>query len=125
MTPTVYTTCLSRSAKQYPLGLLVVQNGEAPEPADTSDINGYEFDGATQFLFVNFADALKTLEVKVKKRGRGRGVKKKTFLLLGAQRDRRIDFVARSAGMIRRQERCGEQDQRGGYSTTGSNSATP
>ena len=47
--------------KQYPLGLLVVQNGEAPEPPDTGDINGFEFDGSTQFLFINFADALRTL----------------------------------------------------------------
>ena len=46
---------------QYPLGLLVIQNGEAPEPPDTSDINGFEFDGATQFLFLDFADALKAL----------------------------------------------------------------
>ena len=28
---------------------------------DTSDINGFEFDGATQFLFLDFADALKAL----------------------------------------------------------------
>ena len=48
--------------RNYPLGLLVVQNGEAPEPDDTSDINGYEFDGATQFLFLSFADALKALK---------------------------------------------------------------
>ena len=34
---------------RYPLGLLVVQNGEAPEPADTGPVNGYEFDGSTQF----------------------------------------------------------------------------
>ena len=47
--------------KQYPLGLLVVQNGEAPEPADTSDINGYEFDGATQFKYVNFLETLKMI----------------------------------------------------------------
>jgi 3-phytase len=47
--------------RQYPLGLLVIQNGEAPEPPDTNDINGFEFDGATQFLFVDFADALKAL----------------------------------------------------------------
>jgi 3-phytase len=48
--------------RNYPLGLLVVQNGEAPEPDDTSDINGYEFDGATQFLFLSFADVLKALK---------------------------------------------------------------
>jgi hypothetical protein len=47
--------------RKYPLGLLVVQNGEAPEPDDTGDINGYEFDGATRFLFLNVADALKAL----------------------------------------------------------------
>ena len=47
--------------KQYPLGLLVVQNGDAPEPPDTGDVNGFEFDGSTQFLFINFADALRTL----------------------------------------------------------------
>ena len=46
---------------RYPLGLLVVQNGQAPEPADTSGINGYEFDGATQFMYVNFLETLKAL----------------------------------------------------------------
>ena len=46
---------------QYPLGLLVVQNGDAPEPDDTSPINGYEFDGATQFKYVNFLDTLRAL----------------------------------------------------------------
>jgi 3-phytase len=47
--------------RQYPLGLLVVQNGEAPEPSNTDPINGYEFDGSTQFLYVDFRDALKAL----------------------------------------------------------------
>jgi len=46
---------------QYPLGLLVVQNGEAPEPPDTGDVNGFEFDGSTQFLYIDFRDALRTL----------------------------------------------------------------
>jgi hypothetical protein len=41
--------------------LLVVQNGDAPEPDDTSPINGYEFDGATQFKYVSLADTLKAL----------------------------------------------------------------
>jgi 3-phytase len=45
--------------REFPLGLLVVQNGQAPPPADTSDINGYEFDGATQFMYVDFRDALR------------------------------------------------------------------
>ena len=47
--------------KRYPLGLLVVQNGQAPEPSSTEDINGFAFDGSTQFKYVNFLDALKTL----------------------------------------------------------------
>ena len=47
--------------RQFPLGLLVVQNGEAPEPAGHGRLNGFEFDGATQFLFLDFADALKAL----------------------------------------------------------------
>ena len=34
---------------KYPLGLLVVQNGAAPEPDNTDPVNGFEFDGATQF----------------------------------------------------------------------------
>jgi 3-phytase len=33
----------------FPFGLFVNQNGEAPEPASTDDINGYEYDGSTQF----------------------------------------------------------------------------
>ena len=47
--------------RQYPLGLLVVQNGEAPEPPNTDPINGFEFDGSTQFLYIDFRDALSTL----------------------------------------------------------------
>jgi 3-phytase len=47
--------------KQYPLGLLVVQNGEAPEPPSTGPVNGYEFDGSTQFLYLDFRDALRAL----------------------------------------------------------------
>ena len=46
---------------RYPLGLLVVQNGEAPEPDDTQPINGFEFDGATQFKYIDFRDTLKAL----------------------------------------------------------------
>jgi 3-phytase len=47
--------------RTYPLGLLVIQNGEAPEPEDTSPINGFEFDGATQFKYINFAETLRAL----------------------------------------------------------------
>ena len=47
--------------RKYPLGLLVVQNGNAPEPGNTAPINGFQFDGSTQFKYVNFLDALKAL----------------------------------------------------------------
>ena len=47
--------------RQFPHGLLVVQNGEAHEPSNTSDINGYEYDGATQFMFLNLQDTLQAL----------------------------------------------------------------
>lgn len=43
-----------RFGTAFPDGLMAVHNGGAPEPADTSDINGYEYDGSTQFKFVNF-----------------------------------------------------------------------
>jgi hypothetical protein len=47
--------------RQYPHGLLVIQNGDAPEPPDTGAVNGYEFDGSTQFKYINFADARRGL----------------------------------------------------------------
>jgi myo-inositol-hexaphosphate 3-phosphohydrolase len=50
-----------RLGRQFPLGLLVVQNGEAPGPADT-EINGYEWDGSTQFKYVDFVDAIQALD---------------------------------------------------------------
>lgn len=47
---------------EYPLGLLVVQNGQAPPPANTSPINGYDLDGATQFMYVKFLSTLRALQ---------------------------------------------------------------
>jgi hypothetical protein len=47
---------------QYPRGLFVAQNGEAPEPPNTDPVNGYEFDGSTQFLYLDFRDALEALQ---------------------------------------------------------------
>lgn len=40
----------------FPDGLLAVHNGEAPEPDDTSDINGFEYDGSTRFDYVGWED---------------------------------------------------------------------
>ena len=45
--------------RRYPLGLLVVQNGDAPEPPSTDPVNGFEFDGATQLTYVDFPETLK------------------------------------------------------------------
>jgi len=39
----------------YPFGALIMQNGEAPEPADSSDINGYAYDGSSEFVIVGRA----------------------------------------------------------------------
>ena len=47
--------------RRFLFGLLLVQNGEAPEPEDTGEINGYEFDGATRFEYVSILDVLKAL----------------------------------------------------------------
>ncbi|HWA78514.1 MAG TPA: phytase [Polyangiaceae bacterium] len=41
---------------QFPFGLFVNQNGAAPEPASTDPINGYEYDGSTQFEFLGWQD---------------------------------------------------------------------
>ena len=40
--------------RAWPVGMLAVQNGEADDPADTSDINGYEYDDSTQFRFIDW-----------------------------------------------------------------------
>ena len=34
---------------------------EGPNIRTSGDVNGYEFDGATQFMYVNFVDTLKAL----------------------------------------------------------------
>jgi 3-phytase len=40
--------------RDFPFGLLVVHNGGAPEPANTDPINGFEYDGSTQWKFVRW-----------------------------------------------------------------------
>jgi 3-phytase len=40
--------------RAFPLGLFVLQNGDAPPPADTRDINGFEYDGSTQLVLVGW-----------------------------------------------------------------------
>jgi 3-phytase len=38
----------------FPFGMLVVHNGAAPEPANTDPINGFGYDGSTQWKFVRW-----------------------------------------------------------------------
>ncbi len=45
----------------YPLGLMVAQNGKAPEPDNTAPVNGYDYDGASQLVYVNFIKVLNAL----------------------------------------------------------------
>lgn len=47
--------------RRYPLGLLVVQNGDAPEPSSTDPVNGFEFDGSTQRKSVDSSETLTAL----------------------------------------------------------------
>jgi 3-phytase len=47
--------------RRYPLGLLVVQNGDAREPPSTDPVNGFEFDGSTQLKYVDFSQTLRAL----------------------------------------------------------------
>lgn len=42
-------------------GVLVLQNGQAVDPPDTGAINGYEYDGSTQFKFVSWTSVLQLL----------------------------------------------------------------
>jgi hypothetical protein len=69
--------------RQFPLGLLVVQNGEAPEPPDTGDVNGCEFDGSTQFMYLNFADTLRT-----------------AVSVIGSARQRRFDWTRERCSVV-------------------------
>ncbi|MBC8027385.1 MAG: phytase [Steroidobacteraceae bacterium] len=50
--------------RKFPAGIIAVQNGEAADPADTSDINGYEYDNSTQFRFVDWREVAKALSLE-------------------------------------------------------------
>ena len=41
---------------RFPFGLFVSQNGAAPPPASTEAINGYDYDGSTQFKYLGWED---------------------------------------------------------------------
>jgi myo-inositol-hexaphosphate 3-phosphohydrolase len=40
----------------FPFGLFVSQNGAAPAPAATDAVNGFEYDGSTQFKYSEWQD---------------------------------------------------------------------
>jgi hypothetical protein len=44
-------------------GIVVVQNGEAEDPPNTDDINGFEYDGSTQFRFVDWRKIARALHL--------------------------------------------------------------
>ncbi len=53
-----------RSVAASPPACVAVQNGEAEDPPDTGDINGYEYDGSTQFRFVDWRKIAGALKLK-------------------------------------------------------------
>lgn len=46
-------------------GLFVAQSGEAPAPADISPINGYDYDGSTQFVLLPWESVAEPLDLEV------------------------------------------------------------
>ncbi len=54
----ITSTPLGRS---FPAGIVAIQNGEAEDPPNTDDINGFEYDGSTQFRFVDWKKVAKAL----------------------------------------------------------------
>jgi len=47
--------------RAFPAGMVAVQNGEAEDPPNTGDINGFEYDGSTQFRFVDWKKVARAL----------------------------------------------------------------
>jgi 3-phytase len=54
----ITSTALGRA---FPAGIVAVQNGEAEDPPNTDPINGFEYDGSTQFRFVDWRKVAKAL----------------------------------------------------------------
>jgi 3-phytase len=52
--------------RDFPFGMLVVHNGAAPEPANTDPINGFEYDGSTQWKFVRWEEVAGTFPKKLR-----------------------------------------------------------
>lgn len=50
--------------RAFPAGIVAVQNGEAADPANTDPINGFEYDGSTQFRFLDWRKVAKALHLE-------------------------------------------------------------
>jgi 3-phytase len=55
--------------RAFPEGLFVLQNGKASEEGFAPEINGYELDGATQFMFVGWGSIARQLGLSITPRG--------------------------------------------------------
>jgi 3-phytase len=49
----------------FPFGLFVSQNGAAPAPASTEPVNGYDYDGSTQFQYLGWEDIASQLGLEI------------------------------------------------------------
>jgi 3-phytase len=49
--------------RAFPDGIVAVQNGEAEDPANTDAVNGFEYDGSTQFRFVDWRKIARALRL--------------------------------------------------------------
>jgi 3-phytase len=50
---------------QFPQGALIIQNGGATPPADTSAINGFEYDGSGNFVFIAWEDVAELFDLTI------------------------------------------------------------
>lgn len=50
---------------QFPQGALIIQNGGAAPPADTSAINGFEYDGSGNFVFIAWEDIAELFDLTI------------------------------------------------------------
>jgi len=55
--------------RAFPKGLFVLQNGGAEEPENSDDINGYGYDGSSQFLYLGWDDIATPLGLSIATRG--------------------------------------------------------
>ncbi|WP_437731524.1 phytase [Sorangium sp. So ce1335] len=54
-----------RAGSDFPYGLFVVQNGQASGPSSEDPVNGFEYDGSTQFKLLGWEDIADELDLDV------------------------------------------------------------